>query len=284
MQEVNKDSDDMTTDHNICGHKYRQLTDEEMAKLTNDLAINEFRQNKLEKESKKNWDLFYKRNTNKFFKDRHWTQREFSELIGDHMSEDRDVFMLEVGCGVGNTIWPLIEDKTRLNLYVCDFSPVAIDLLQKSPLFDSNKCKPFVADITDESGFRHHLPPNVSFDLVSLIFVLSSINPTKMRTALRNIYQVMRPNGVLLFRDYGLYDHAMLRFGSGHKLSDNFYVRQDGTRAYYFSIEYMETLVKSCGFEVIQNDYIKRETINRKLNTCVDRIFIQGKYAKPDNS
>ena len=27
----------------------------------------------------------------------------------------------------------------------------------------------------------------------------------------------------------------MLRFSKGHKLSENFYVRQDGTRAYYFS-------------------------------------------------
>lgn len=45
----------------------------------------------------------------------------------------------------------------------------------------------------------------------------------------------MKPGGVLLFRDYGLYDHAMLRFGRGHKIADNFYVRQDGTRAYYFS-------------------------------------------------
>ena len=47
--------------------------------------------------------------------------------------------------------------------------------------------------------------------------------------------QVLKPGGLLLFRDYGLYDHAMLRFGCGHKISTNFYVRQDGTRAYYFS-------------------------------------------------
>ena len=40
---------------------------------------------------------------------------------------------------------------------------------------------------------------------------------------------------MIFFRDYGLFDHAMLRFSPGHKLCENFYVRQDGTRAYYFS-------------------------------------------------
>jgi methyltransferase-like protein 6 len=46
--------------------------------------------------------------------------------------------------------------------------------------------------------------------------------------------QVLRPGGKLLFRDYGVYDSAMIRFDPGHKLGDRFYVRQDGTRAYYF--------------------------------------------------
>lgn len=62
----------------------RLLTDEEKTKLEKDKnVISEFKQNKYELEAQKNWDLFYKRNTTKFFKDRHWTKREFNELFYD---------------------------------------------------------------------------------------------------------------------------------------------------------------------------------------------------------
>ena len=61
----------------------RELSDEERDKLRNDTKlVSEFRRGKLEKEAQKNWDCFYKRNTTKFFKDRHWTTREFQELVG----------------------------------------------------------------------------------------------------------------------------------------------------------------------------------------------------------
>ena len=64
-------------------HCARTLTKEEDEKLTKDInLVSEFKQNKLELEAQRNWDLFYKRNTTKFFKDRHWTTREFEELCG----------------------------------------------------------------------------------------------------------------------------------------------------------------------------------------------------------
>lgn len=56
-------------------------------------------------------------------------------------------------------------------------------------------------------------------------------------------FQVLKLGGSLLLRDYGLYDHAMLRFSKGHKLAEQFYVRQDGTRAYYFSLGNVQPII-----------------------------------------
>lgn len=63
------------------GLQARILSSEEEEKLKRDqVLVSDFKQQKLEKEAQKNWDLFYKRNSTNFFKDRHWTTREFEEL------------------------------------------------------------------------------------------------------------------------------------------------------------------------------------------------------------
>lgn len=91
----------------------------------------------------------------------------------------------------------------------------------------------------------------------------------------------MKPGGNILFRDYGLYDHAMLRFGYGHKIAENFYARQDGTRAYYFSQEKLAELARDAGYDIKEIKFVHRETVNIKEDICVPRIFIQAKLAKP---
>lgn len=59
----------------------RHLTQEDLDRLSSERTlVSDFKQMKIEKEAQKNWDLFYKRNTTNFFKDRHWTTREFEEL------------------------------------------------------------------------------------------------------------------------------------------------------------------------------------------------------------
>lgn len=91
----------------------------------------------------------------------------------------------------------------------------------------------------------------------------------------------MAKDGVLLFRDYGLYDMAQLRFEPGKKIAENFYMRQDGTRSYFFAVEEIQKIFESAGFETITCEYVHRRTVNIKEKVDVPRIFVQAKFRKP---
>lgn len=120
---------DFTESHS--DHVAKCLTSLEIEKLDaqNSRMISEFRANQLEKDAKKYWDLFYKRNETRFFKDRHWTTREFQELLS--LDDSKMQILLEVGCGVGNFIYPLIEDGiTFRKVFACDLSPRAVEFVK----------------------------------------------------------------------------------------------------------------------------------------------------------
>lgn len=260
------------------------LTAEELALLEkqNSRLVPEFKANQLELNARKNWDLFYKRNDTRFFRDRHWTTREFQELIDEPVEANSKRILLEVGCGVGNFVFPLIEDQFNKNyfIYACDFSQRAVDFVKQNKLYDEEIIKAFQCDITTETIFD--TIETGSVDIISMIFVLSAIHPTKFQSVSQNLFRLLKPGGVLLFRDYGRHDMAQIRFKAGNKIDDNFYMRQDGTRSYYFTTDEIDELMKKVGFEVIANEYIHRKTINIKENVDKDRIFVQSKFKKPN--
>ncbi|CAK1548036.1 unnamed protein product [Leptosia nina] len=262
-------------------HRLKQLTDEEKGRLAlqNARMVPEAKAAKLEREAKRHWDIFYKRNETKFFRDRHWTTREFQELI--NFDSEQQIVFLEMGCGVGNMIFPLLEEGfSNFYFYACDFSPRAVDFVKSNKLYDESRVKAFCADLTTDNLFEN-ISEN-SVDIASLIFVLSAIHPDMWPQVAHVAFRCLKPGGVLLFRDYGRYDMAQLRFKPGHKIADNFYMRQDGTRSYYFTEEELAVLFSKAGFEILSNTYVQRRTVNFKEGIDVPRIFVQGKYKKPE--
>jgi len=232
---------------------------------------------KYEKEAARNWDKFYLHNTTNFFKDRHWIIREFPELSPASQVK----MVIEIGCGVGNTVFPILEENPNLFFYALDFSPRAIKLLQENPKYEAKRCMALVCDIIKDD--IPHSVPSGTLDCAVIIFVLSAMAPEKMPIIVTKLWNVLKEGGLVLIRDYAVNDLAQIRFEkdpSNKKLSDNFYVRQDGTRAYFFNTETLAAMFTSQGFEVVDNRYIKKQKQNIKMNITMDRMWIQAKFKK----
>ena len=103
---------------------------------------------------------------------------------------------MEIGCGAGNTMFPmLIESKNpKLFVYACDFSSTAVNVVKGNRAYDETRGKAFVWDLASDD-----IPPEVepeSMDVLVLIFVLSALHPDKWEQAMNNLYKV-RQLGIL---------------------------------------------------------------------------------------
>ncbi|GLT25602.1 hypothetical protein SLA2020_007230 [Shorea laevis] len=240
-------------------------------------GVSSFWREKYEREAKKYWDVFYKRHQDRFFKDRHYLDKEW----GSYFSGSGTKVLLEVGCGAGNTIFPLIATYPNVFVHACDFSPRAVDLVKTHKDFTETRVSVFVCDLTMDD-LSKQVPPT-SVDIVTMIFVLSAVSPEKMPLVLQNIKKVLKPNGCVLFRDYAVGDLAQERFtGKDQKISENFYVRGDGTRAYYFSNDFLTNLFEENGFETEELSLCCKQVENRSRDLVMNRRWVQAVFRSSD--
>ncbi|XP_031473633.1 uncharacterized protein LOC116246082 isoform X2 [Nymphaea colorata] len=221
-------------------------------------VITPFWRDKYEREARKYWDIFYRRHENRFFKDRHYLDKEWGRYFDDGDENDSK----------GSTS----DNKGKKKIVFeghKDFKADCVDV--------------FVCDLTVDDLGNKILPSSV--DVVTMIFMLSAVSPEKMPLVLQNIRRVLKPSGYVLLRDYAIGDLAQERLTSkDQKISENFYVRGDGTRAFYFSEDFLLGLLKQNGFICKEFIIHCKQVENRSRGIVMDRRWMQCVFCTTDGS
>jgi len=231
--------------------------------------VSSFDYKRFNEQPEKWWDLFYKQKTSTFFKDRKWLVQEFPVLAEVTGADAGEKVVLEVGAGAGNTAFPVmrINRNAGLRLWAVDFSKRAVETMRNAEDYATiqegrdGRVGSMRAEVWDVAG--EDLPEGMQegmADVVIMIFVFSALSPEQWKRAVRNVWRCLKPGGEVLFRDYGRGDLAQVRFKSGRWMAENFYVRGDGTRVYFFEREELgriwggegwvsgdEDVAKACG-------------------------------------
>ena len=289
--------DHVTPDDDFYAHAEQQYA------MQRENPVSEYDKGRFNSQPEKWWDKFYSNNTSNFFKNRKWLAQEFPVLQIVTKADAGSCKILEIGAGAGNTAYPILaaNQNQELMVYACDFSKKAVELIKANEAYDETRIK---AEIWDVSG--HQLPSCVeaeSVDVVFMVFTFSALSPQQWKQSVQNVWNALKPGGEVCFRDYGKGDLAQVRFKKGRYLEEQFYVRGDGTRVYFFELEELRhTWTKpvvlkasttshiehdasrddTCGsFEVLDLALDRRMIVNRQKQIKMHRCWLQAHFRKP---
>ena len=197
------------------------------------------------------WERFYRTHAGKdgrhlasdgrgiaAFKDRHYLRREFAELMPDRVrldptawppaidprttrapnpaSPDRKT-VLELGCGVGNSAFPLMRANLDMRIVCADCSPTAIHALRANPEFDPRRCEALCVDLGAGERPLEGAVRDASVDAVTGVFFFSALDADAFARVARECARVLKPGGAVLFRDYAADDVKNRRPGTGEE-------------------------------------------------------------------
>ena len=228
------------------------------------------------------WEKFHRMHSaGRFFKEKRYLTLEFPCLLdkGDVTSGLR---VGEIGCGCGSALIPVLRENKSVQAVGCDVSETATqvfrEMCQKAGI-ENDRVELHV----HASGKNKRSPfQDDSCDRMMIIFTLSAMRPSEMTGVLVEAKQALKEGGLLLIRDYGLYDMAQLRF-PGSQLIDPesmVYQRADGTLSSFFSRQQLESMAKGVGFRCKECKYVCTNIINKKDGKNMRRVFIHGVFEK----
>lgn len=208
----------------------------------------------------------------------------------------------EIGCGCGSALLPILKANPHVRVTACDISQTAVDLFlsaaARAGIDARQRITAFAYDAASEArstltsnqssstmeGKQEKKSPlyGIHADCMLMIFTLSALHPKDMSTMLGHANDALIPGGLLLFRDYGKYDMAQLRFRGEHVIDPGMmvYRRNDGTLAYFFEPDELSKMMEGCGFETVEVEYATTIVKNRKQQSDMKRVFVHGVFRK----
>jgi methyltransferase-like protein 6 len=235
------------------------------------------------------------------FKDRHYLRKVFSELVDDDaraapetfrpalvpedlgdVDESSSIDVMELGCGVGNSAFPLLRANLNMRVVAVDCSQTAIESLKANPEFDSRRLRTAVVDASKLDSLKG-VVEDASLDAVTAVFFFSALTEDGLKNATAEIARTLRPGGVLLFRDYARGDvkeDEDSEFVPGNKAGDErTYRRSDGTLAVFFDEDELANVFDKFGLKG-ECEIVEHVITNRKLGISMTRKFVQGRFVK----
>ncbi|KAM2446230.1 hypothetical protein PS1_016727 [Malus domestica] len=198
-------------------------------------TLSTFWREKYVKDARKYWDVFYKRHQDKFFKSRHYLDKEW----GKYFSGAGRKVILEVVVEL-ETIFPLVAMYADVFVHACDFSTTAVNLVKTHKDLVDTRVSAFVCDLTIDDLSKQISSSSV--DIITMVYEVNILSnfPSDICVicsvsredayVMKNNRKVLKPNGCVLFRDSATGDLAQERLNcKDQKISEIFYVRGDGT-------------------------------------------------------
>ncbi|CAJ1976293.1 unnamed protein product [Sphenostylis stenocarpa] len=267
------------------------------------------------------WNQFHLRHASgRFFKERRYLLKEFPELLScppnskllevgcgngstalPILRANKDLIVYACDCSdetlekakeiISNASTD-VSFQLRFRIFCCDLSTngfpnwLACYSCRDKFLQKLSYC---LSDVREGNGLHFTNPYSSEeveccvggVDFVTLIFTLSAVPLERMPKSVKECFIVLKPGGMVFFRDYGLYDMTMLRFEPDKRVGFREYMRSDGTRSYFFCLDAVRNLFLGAGFTELELDYCCVKSINRQKGKCMQRVWVHGKFQKP---